>query len=182
MKANLSGLGRIAGAALLLVAATVAQADESQTVSAFATVETQGDMIPSGDGGFRLIGTVAGPFFIDTGYGPMDAGDLSCVADMHGQGHSALLSGSGSCVLTALDGAQLFGEWTCDGVAFVGCDGDFVVISGSGRLEGFTGGGHMTMRTSDAQLSKSEMVSMAKSNGRGILFWDAFSFVPPAAN
>ena len=181
MNANLSGLGRIAGAALLLLAAGAAQADESQTAPAFAVVTTDGDMIPSGDGGFRIVGTVSGPFFIESEHGPIDSGELTCLADVDGQ-TNRVMQGSGSCVLTAHDGAQLFGDWTCEGVHFVGCQGEFVVNGGNGRLEGVTGGGAMTMRTSETLLSDGDLMSMAKSQGRGIVFWDAFSFVPPAAN
>ena len=181
MKAIFSGSLRLAGAALLLAAANAAQADETQTTTAFAVVETHGTMIPNAEGGMHVVGTVSGPFFLGTGHGPVDGGDLTCVADLVANANGTQ-TGSGSCVLTAQDGAMLYADWTCEGVFMVGCQGDFVVDGGTGRLEGVTGGGAMTMRTSETAWGAGELTSMAESNGRGILHWEAFSFVPPAAN
>ena len=180
MNMCLRGLCRIAVAVLLLLSAGIAAADETRSVSAFSTVESQGNIIPSANGGYRVISTISGPFFVDTGEGPMDAGDMTCIGDLRGDTVSGRLQGSGSCVLTARDGAQLFADFTCEGVAFVGCRGGFVVNGGSGRLEGFTGGGAMTMRTSSTEITGNGMTSMASSQGRGIVFWDDFAFIPPA--
>jgi hypothetical protein len=180
MSSHISGLCRIATAAFLVVGAGLAQAEDNHTVSAFSTVESHGSLIPSAGTTYRMVGTTSGPFFIDGGHGPEDAGNLTCVGDIHGNTATGLLEGSGSCVITAGDGAQLFGDFTCKGVMFVGCKGDFVVSGGNGRMEGFTGGGVMTMRTSATEVTGSPAKSMAVSEGRGIVFWDDFDFTPPA--
>ena len=180
MNKRIRGLCRIAVAASLLLSAGFAQAQETRTVSAFSTVESQGYIVPSANGGYRIVGTVIGPFFIDSGEGPTDVGDMICVGDLQGDTISGRLQGSGSCVLTARDGAELFADFTCEGVPFVGCRGDFVVNGGSGRLTGFTGGGAMTMRTTSTEITDNGMPSMASSEGRGIVYWEDFAFIPPA--
>lgn len=182
MNISIGGFCRIAAAAFFLAGASLAQAEDAPKISAFSTIQSHGSIIPAGDGGYRIVGTVTGPFFIDSGQGPIDAGDLTCVADLKGNPTKGLLDGNGSCVLTAGDGAQLFADFTCSGVPFVGCKGDFTVNGGSGRLEGYTGGGAMTLRTSATELSDGGAMSMTASQGRGIVFWDDFAFTPPAAN
>jgi hypothetical protein len=173
--------GRAAGLAGLIVAAAcgVAAAGEPQTVKAFAVIETVGNVLPSGADSARLVGTLEGPFFIDAGHGPVDAGSLHCVADMRAEVASGRQTGEGSCVLTAHDGANLYGDWTCEGIRFIGCRGDFTITGGDGRLEGVTGGGAMTSRVSDFAVQPEGKTGLATTTSRGIVFWDAFVFETP---
>ncbi len=166
-------------ATILMLTLTSARAEEQKIVSAFAVVTSSGRILPAGDGGFRIMSTVEGPFFVDTGKGPIDAGDITCVANMRGDGASGLVSGEGSCVVLARDGARLLADWRCEGVMFVGCRGEFVVTGGDGRLAGVSGGGQMTARTSEAQIQGEDGHSLAAVEGRGILFWDDLTFVLP---
>lgn len=176
--------GRAASLAGLIVAAAwgataAATAGETQTVKAFAVIEATGHVIPSGPDSTRLIGTLQGPFFVDAGQGPVDAGDLHCVADMQADVGSGRQTGEGSCVLTAHDGANLYSDWTCEGVRFIGCRGDFTITGGDGRLEGVSGGGAMTSRVSDFAVQPEGEAGLASTTSRGIVFWDAFVFETP---
>ena len=140
-------------------------AGEKQIVKAFAVVETASDVLPTGADSARVMGTLEGPFFIDVGQGPIDAGNMRCVANMHADTSSGRQTGEGSCVLTADDGASLFGEWTCEGVRLVGCRGDFKITGGTGRLEGVSGGGAMTSRVSDYVVEPQDKVGVATTTG-----------------
>jgi len=173
-------IGLVAGAILAaLLAATSAWAGETQTVEAFAVIEVSGQALPTGPDSMRLMGTVQGPFFIDAGYGPVDAGDFRCVANMQADNSSGRQTGEGSCILVAHDGAKLYGDWTCEGVLFVGCRGDFTITGGEGRLEGVSGGGAMTSRVSEFAVHPGAMTGLAATASRGIVFWDEFVFVMP---
>ncbi len=154
-------------------------AGEKQVVKAFSVVEATGSTLPAGADSTRMMGTLEGPFFIDTGQGPVDAGNMHCVANMHADNSSGRQAGEGSCVLTAQDGASLFAEWTCEGIRFVGCRGDFKITGGTGRLEGVSGGGVMTSRVSDHAVVPQDEAGMAKVASRGIVFWDEFVFDMP---
>jgi hypothetical protein len=165
--------------AIVTLAATAATAGESQTVKAFAVIESAGDVLPTGSGSTRLMGTLHGPFFIDAGKGPVDAGDLRCVASMQADLSSGRQTGEGSCVLTAHDGANLFGDWTCEGVMLIGCRGEFTITGGDGRLEGVSGGGSMTSRVSDFAVRTDGETGLASTTTRGIVFWDELVFVMP---
>jgi hypothetical protein len=161
------------------LAASAAVAGEPQTVKAFAVIEATGDVLPTGPDSTRVMGTLQGPFFIDAGHGPVDAGNLHCVANMQADVSSGRQTGEGSCVLTAHDGANLYGDWTCEGVLFIGCRGEFTITGGDGRLEGVTGGGAMTSRVSEFAVGSEDKTGIAKTASRGIVFWDEFVFATP---
>ena len=180
----INGAQRVAATAALLggliaIGTTPGMADEKQVVKAFSVVEVTGSILPDGVDSTRMMGTLEGPFFIDAGQGPVDAGNMHCVANMHGVASSGRQAGEGSCVLTASDGARLFGEWTCEGIRFVGCRGDFKITGGTGRLEGVSGGGAMTSRVSDHTVAPQDEAGMAMMTSRGIVFWDEFVFDMP---
>ena len=165
-------------AAFVLQGGKVAIADDHENASAFAVVVSEGRVIPVGDDGMRIMGTVLGPFFVDAGYGPTDAGDLSCLANMAGNYSSGAISGEGSCVIVSGD-SRLFGDWTCQGMLFVGCKGEFVITGGDGGFGGATGGGLMVSRPSDASAAVIADRAAGITQGRGIIFWDAFDVVLP---
>jgi hypothetical protein len=173
--ASLAGLIAVAAA----FGTSAATAGETQSVKAFAVIETAGNVLPSGPDSTRMVGTLQGPFFIDSGHGPVDAGNLRCIANMKADVSSGRQTGEGSCVLTARDGANLFADWTCEGVKFVGCRGDFTITGGDGRLDGVSGGGSMTTRVSDFAVLPEGETGLASTTSRGIVFWDEFVFVMP---
>jgi hypothetical protein len=172
-------LGAAALGLMLAGTATAAGAGEPQTVKAFSVVEVAADALPTGTDSMRVLGTLKGPVFIDSGHGPVDAGNMTCIANMETDKSSGRLSGEGSCVLTAKDGANLFAEWACEGVRFVGCRGMFTITGGDGRLEGVTGGGEMVSRVSDYTVTPNGETGMASVAQRGIVFWDELTFQTP---
>ena len=172
-----------AGLALVLALLTLqgsgtATADEGENASAFSVVTSEVRLIPVGHDGMRIMGILSGPFFVDAGYGPSDAGDLNCLANMTANHSSGKISGEGSRVIVSGD-SQLFADWTCEGVLFVGCKGDFVITGGDGRFEGATGGGVMVSRTSEAATGIAAERAVGVALGRGILFWESFDVALP---
>ena len=165
-------------ALLSLQGSGVAVANEAESASAFSVVTSEAHIIPVGHDGMRIMGILSGAFFVDAGYGPSDAGDLNCLANMTANQSSGKISGEGSCVIVSGD-SLLFTNWNCEGVLFVGCKGDFVITGGDGRFEGATGGGVMVSRTSEAATGIAADRAVGVALGRGILFWDAFDIVLP---
>ena len=120
---------------------------EEQTVDAFATWEGQGVIYETGENMGTFVGSITGPFFIDTEKGPIEAGRIVCPAMLHIDLLSAKQAGTGKCTVTAHDGARVFADWSCRGVHFVGCDGKLTLDGGTGRLAGISGSGELRVRS-----------------------------------
>jgi len=162
-------------AALLPVVAAAflsapAAAQQSGTYAAFAAIDSEGLVVVTGPESFRTLSSMDGDLFLDNGSGPADTADMMCTSSINNDTASGTMEGSGECVVTAPDGAQMYAIWTCEGTVFVGCDGDFQVVSGNGRLAGVTGGGLMTVRTMETQVAAEDAVSgAALSSGTSLL-------------
>lgn len=166
---------RITAVALLLAAlASPALAqDEPQVFNAFAVVVANGTIMRTGEKQAALVGTLAGPMFVETGEGPVDAGKVSCQAAAKVDQTTAKTTGSGNCTFTASDGATAWGEWQCEGYRLVGCKGVLKLTGGTGRLAGASGEGAMIWRPSDSEFVK-QLDGTVLQNSTGIVIWRDF--------
>jgi len=103
---------------------------------------------------------------------------MTCESEMLGNLAAGGVTGQGTCVMTARDGAKVFVTWTCEAYAFVGCNGDFTVTGGEGRLEGIHGGGAMTWRASGTHFQVGD-ADTAATWGQGTVFWKELTLVLP---
>jgi hypothetical protein len=149
---------------------TAAQAEEAVGIDAFATWELDGTAVKSGAEEVTLVGSLAGPVFVDSGKGPTYAGDIVCPGTLTIQLVDGSQTGEGVCAFHAKDGAEAYGKWRCAGYHMVGCKGDFAFTGGSGRLEGVTGKSELLIR--------GELLEAAKAAGSattqravGIILW-----------
>jgi hypothetical protein len=137
--------------AALALAATVAAAfpalAEEQTIQAFAAWEGRGVIYETGPNSGTFVGSIDGNLFVDTEKGPTNAGLMVCPAMLEIDLVDATQRGQGKCTITGSDGAKVFAEWTCQGVHLVGCDGELKLTGGTGRMQGITGAGALTVRS-----------------------------------
>ncbi|HKY95651.1 MAG TPA: hypothetical protein VJL84_10110 [Kiloniellales bacterium] len=156
-------------AASLLLSPAV-QAEEAAGIDAFATWELDGTVVKSGPEEATLVGSLAGPVFIDSGKGPTYAGQILCPGTLTIRLEDGSQTGEGVCAFHAKDGAEAYGKWRCAGYHMVGCKGDFVLTGGSGRLEGMTGESELLIRGELLEAVKMAG-SAATQHAVGIILW-----------
>ena len=147
--------------------------DEDQTFNAFAVVVANGTIVRAAEKQLLVVGTMAGPFFIETGEGPIDSGRVSCAASVRVDQASRRQTGSGACTFTAHDGATAWGEFDCAGFELIGCRGTFKLAGGNARLAGASGEGEILWRPSAHELKK-QLDGTVLDNATGILLWRDF--------
>jgi hypothetical protein len=175
---RLRTLGLFAVLALFLPAVP-AHAQTSTMYSGFAAIDSKGLIVVTGPQSFRTLSTMTGDLFLDDGNGLLDTADVMCTSGMENDVANGLTEGSGECVITAPDGAQMYAVWHCQGTVMVGCDGDFQIVSGNNRYEGVTGGGLMSVKTMESELAPEDAVAGAEIAGRGFVIWDEFILTLP---
>ena len=176
-------MSAVAFAAIVLVGLNVgpAAAAGEETVDAFSPWQGKGEIHRTGVNTGTFVGSIEGRLFVQTDTGPRDAGLMVCPAKLEIDLNTGQQAGSGSCTITADDGAQVFSRWRCRGVHFVGCDGLLALAGGTGRFAGIEGIGPMTVRTvSSALLKTSEQGTPAATLGSGIMFLPGFTFAVPS--
>lgn len=141
-----------------------AAAEDSVTVDAFAVLEARGAVIASSATALTFAGEMHGPYFVDTGHGPVPSGRIVCVGTIESDSMDGRQTGAARCRIEAGDGAAAWGGFTCSGFRFVGCAGDFTLEGGEGRLEGVSGGGPIVVRRYETTLTAA---------GDGALFEEA---------
>lgn len=166
-------VGVIAGLVLAAFTGPVL-AQQNTMYSGFAAIDSEGLIVVTGSDQFRTLSTMTGDLFLDDGNGLTDTADVLCTSSMDNDLAAGTVVGSGECVITAPDGAQMYAIWTCEGEPMVGCDGDFKIVSGHDRYLGVTGGGLMTVRTMETAIAEADVTAGAEISGRGFVIWDEF--------
>lgn len=136
-------------------------------------VAANGSIVRAAEKQVVLVGTLAGPFFVETEEGPIHSGRVACAASAKIDQAGHKVSGNGACTFTATDGATAWGEWDCQGYELLGCRGTFKLAGGTARLEGATGEGTMIRRPSAAEFKK-QLDGMMLENATGLLSWRDF--------
>jgi hypothetical protein len=167
------------GAVLLVALLTQpAGAAQDETVNAFVVWQGAGQAMRTGADETSFIATIGGTVYIMTDQGPVDAGQMICPAMLHINGKDRSQSATGSCAITARDGAQVFADLKCTGVFLVGCSGDFTLTGGTTHFAGITGGGRFTMRSNTRQITGATDKTV-NATASGILFWPALHYKIP---
>lgn len=162
--------------ALLAAGPTAAQqaALEPVTLDAFSIWQAKGATTLVGPDTQMFAGEMSGPYFIDTGEGPVPAGLIVCVGSLEASSATGAQSGSARCRLVAGDGAVAFGRFSCEGWRIVGCVGRFVLDGGEGRLSGLTGEGPIVIRRYETDLTATASGAVAE-HALGIASWKGFT-------
>ena len=170
-------LGAVAIAAVLAAAPALA---ESKTVNAFAPFDGEGKVYLTGAKNGTFVGAIAGDLFVESDKGPLLAGRIVCPGMIEINLENGTEAGSGQCTITATDGAMAFAVWSCRGVHLVGCNGRLMLVGGTGRAEGISGSGPVSVRTTARGLVKlAADKDSVTSLGRGLLVLRGFKFQVP---
>jgi len=169
---------RLLAIAIAGVATLPAGAAEEATVKAFVAWTGSGQTLQTAVEEATFIGSISGTVYVETDKGPIASGEMVCPATVRIELDSGAQTGTGRCVMTAPDNAQIFAEFTCTGYHLLGCAGDFTLTGGTGRFAGITGGGHGVLRSNERTLTAVGGAGVAET-GSGILFWQALSYKLP---
>ena len=177
---------------LWLISATVAmaftaslapgptEAAEQQVINAFSAWAGEGVVYDSGPSAGTFVGAISGTLYVQTDKGPASGGFMVCPAMLEIDLVDATQRGRGTCTITGDDGAKVYAEWTCQGVHLIGCDGDFRLTGGSGRMAGITGAGSLTVRTTTRVTSTEANVKGSTTEiGSGILLLGDLAYTLP---
>jgi hypothetical protein len=119
---------------------------ETSVISAVISWQGQGQIFPVGVGSHKFLGALEGIMYVETAEGVMNESFVRCpiVQDIDSADKST--SASGNCVIAVSSEDTVFAELTCKGAAGV-CKGQFSITGGTGRFEGVSGSGRMTIRS-----------------------------------
>jgi hypothetical protein len=87
-------------------------------------------------------------------------------------------AGKGRCIVTAKDGARVFAEISCAGFHLIGCDGDLTLTGGTGRFQGISGGGQVTIRSDFNEIAPLSKTA-AQEQASGILYLRELRYTIP---
>lgn len=155
------------------LAAPASAQDEIQTFNAFAVATANGTIVKAGDKQLVVVGTLAGPFFVETDEGPQHVGRVNCALSARVDQETRRQTAAGACTVTAHDGAAAWGDWECAGYELVGCRGTFKLAGGGGRLAGVTGEGILVWRPTAHEFRR-QLDGSVIDNASGILLWRDF--------
>lgn len=146
------------------------RADEPQIINAFSVWEGQGHVVQTGPQKVAVVGAFGGAVYIETDEGPVEAGMIACPAIIEVDIETGAQKGIGGCTFTADDGAQVYGEWECAGIALIGCRGAFKLTGGVDRLAGVSGSGTILLRGRLHEFARSPG-DMLSHRSIGIVVW-----------
>jgi hypothetical protein len=161
----------------LMLCGPVFAADEA-TVEAFATWEGRGQLFETGPKEMTFVGALSGVLYVKTEKGPLNSGRLTCPAIVVISIEDGSQNGTGRCTITSKDGARVYAEITCSGYHLVGCDGDLKFTGGTGRFEGITGGGKLTIRSEFGEIDAVSEAA-AQEDTKGIIYWPELHYALP---
>jgi hypothetical protein len=149
-------------------------APETVTLDAFSIWEATGATTLVGPDTEMSAGKLSGPYFIETGEGPVPAGSIVCVGSLEASSATGAQSGSARGRLVAGDGAVAFGRSTCEGWRIVGCVGRFVLDVGEGRLGSLAGEGPIVIRGYETEWIATASGAVAE-HALGVASWKGFT-------
>ena len=136
----------------------------SSTISAVVPWQGQGQIFPVGTDKLRFLGYLEGIMYVETAEGDMNEAFVRCPIVQDIDATDGTTSASGNCVIVASTTDSVFAELTCEGIAGL-CSGEFKLTGGTGRFEGISGSGKMTVRSPvhvlAADLSEGTVVHLA---------------------
>ncbi len=118
----------------------------SSTISAVIPWQGQGQIFPVGTDKLRFLGSLEGIMYVETAEGDMNEAFVRCPIVQNIDAVDGSTSASGNCVIVVSTEDSAFAEITCEGIAGL-CSGEFKLTGGTGRFEGISGSGKMTVRS-----------------------------------
>jgi hypothetical protein len=163
---------------LALTAGRHATAEEQQSIEAFSAWQARGQIYETGESRSTFVGSFIGAIYIKSGEGPIDSGFMTCPTIVDMNVTDGKETAKGRCTITAKDGSRVYADLSCNGVQFVGCNGDFTITGGTDRFKGITGGGPINIRSDvrDMAMGAGNIVNAAAA---GIILWPKLVYKLP---
>ena len=131
---------------LILCLCTSQVRAETSVISAVISWQGQGQIFPVGVGAHQFLGAIEGIMYVDSAEGAMNEAFVRCPIVQDIDSANGSTSASANCVIAVSPEDTVFAELTCEGVAGI-CNGLFSITGGTGRFEGVSGSGRMTVRS-----------------------------------
>ena len=119
---------------------------ETRTISAIVPWQGQGQLFPIAVDKLQFLGALEGIMYVETADGDMNEAFVRCPIVQYVDGADRSTSARGNCVITVSPEDAVFAEMSCEGVAGL-CSGDIKLTGGTGRFEGVSGSGKLTVRS-----------------------------------
>ena len=133
-------------AALLVGSGSTTAIAETRTISAIVPWQGQGQLFPIAVDKLQFLGALEGIMYVETADGDMNEAFVRCPIVQYVDGADRSTSARGNCVITVSPEDAVFAEMSCEGVAGL-CSGDIKLTGGTGRFEGVSGSGKLTVRS-----------------------------------
>jgi hypothetical protein len=161
-----------------LVAAGTPRAEE-RTVNAYAPMEGRGQIFPTGENQATFVGAFGGVMFVERDKNVVNSGNIMCPGMIKINLKDGSQAGEGQCTLSDDQGQRIYAEWTCSGTSFVGCDGKFKLIGGTGEYAGVTGEGDFLVRSGLQAIAASSTGNVVERMATGLAIWRNFHYKIP---
>jgi hypothetical protein len=126
---------------------------ESNTISAVIPWQGQGQIFPVNTDELQFLGSLEGIMYVETAEGAMNEAFVRCPIVQTIDEANQSTSATGNCVIAVATEDTVFAQITCEGVAGL-CRGEFTITGGTGRFDGISGSGRMTIRSPVHALAK----------------------------
>lgn len=168
-----------AAIASVLVLTGPALAVEEITATAIASWEGIGRVFEVAPGQAFFLGSFSGTMFVQRGDGALNIAEVVCPGTLDIEIETKKQKGSGHCIITALDGDKVFGNWECEGAHLVGCIGSFEITGGTGRFAGISGGSEFLARSAIVRVVVDALQQSASEASKGIAVWQNLTYKIP---
>jgi hypothetical protein len=152
---------------------------EERTVNAYAPWEGRGQIYPTGVNQATFVGAFSGIMFVESEGKLVSTGNMICPGVIDINLDDGSQTGVGKCTLSNAEGERIFAEWTCVGTHFVGCDGTFRLVSGTGEYKGVSGEGNFLIRSGLHAAAASFGGNIVQRAASGLAIWRDFRFKIP---
>jgi len=159
----------LAAAVFALGVAGPARADEGK-VKVLAPWQGEGQVFQIEPGKVMFLGRFDGIMYVEDGKGPLDGAPFVCPGTQVIEVDKGSMVASGHCMVTPSEEEEVFAKWSCAGQAGT-CKGRLEFTGGTGRFEGITGGGDMTVRTVLSDLATDASRGEVVRTAAGLAVW-----------
>jgi len=119
---------------------------ETSTISAIISWQGQGRLYPVGVNKLQFLGSLEGIMYVETAEGDMNEAFVRCPIVQDIDAANKETSTTGNCVIAVSSEDAVFAEMTCSGFGGI-CSGKFTLTGGTGKFDGISGAGDMTVRS-----------------------------------
>ena len=143
---------------------------EEGSVKALAPWEGQGQIFHIGMAEVLFVGAFHGIMYVQTGEDALDALLMLCPGTQEISLDDLTTIANGYCTFENPSGDRVFAKWYCAGEVGA-CQGKMTLTGGTGKYEGITGSGEMTVRTVLSDMAANVESGSVVRSATGLAVW-----------